>query len=178
MDTNRISRRPALFAALAVLTSIAVVAGVFTVARRGRMPGDARPAPPDYQGQLTAEIRGLDVNQNGIRDDVETWIARRFPTGSPEQLAYLQLAADYQRVLLTTNHVQSSVQSLRTLAGSIGCLRYVLGSDAAVQIAQFKAVVLDSDIRVRAWLKAYDRIKDFGVEASSTPSASNCRFSR
>ena len=162
---------------MVVLASLAVVAGVFTVARRGLFRGDSRPAPQDYQGQLTGEIRGLDVNQNGIRDDVETWIAQQFPEGSPERKAYLQLAADYQSVLLTTNNAERSIHSLRTLAVSIGCLRHVLRSDAAVQIAQFKAVVLDNDIRVRAWLKAYDRLKDFGIEAGSTPSASNCRFS-
>lgn len=177
MENNRISRRSGLFAALVVLASLAVAAGVFTVARRGLLPGDSRPAPQHYQDQLTSEIRGPDANRNGIRDDVETWIARQFPEGAPERKAYLQLAADYQSVLLTTSNAKESVHNLRTLAVSIGCLRYVLGSDAAVQIAQFKAVVLDSDIRVRAWLKAYDRLKDVGIEASSTPSASNCRFS-
>lgn len=170
------SKRPTVLAALVVVASLAVAAGVFILARSPVFFGESRTTTQDYQAQLTSEIRGLDADRNGIRDDVEEWIAAQFPEASPERKALLQLAADYQSVLLTTNNAEKSVESLQALSGSMGCLRYVLTSDAEVRIAQFKAVVLDSDIRVRAWLKAYDRLKDFGIGASSTPSASNCRF--
>lgn len=161
---------------LVLSTFVVLAAGVFILARSPVFLGISRPADQDYQGQLTSEIRGSDVNQNGIRDDVEAWIARQFPEGSRERKAYLQLAADYQSVLLTTNNTEKSVDSLRALSVSNGCFRYVLGSEADVRIVQFKAVVLDSDIRVRAWLKAYDRLKDFGIGADPIPSAASCRF--
>ena len=91
---KRMSVIPALFALL-------LVALVLTRSSAG-FRGGSQSATQNFQEQLAREIGGPDLNQNGIRDDVERWIDERFDRAAPDRQAFLQLATDYQRVLLTT----------------------------------------------------------------------------
>ncbi|MCC7241491.1 MAG: hypothetical protein IT180_06175 [Acidobacteria bacterium] len=130
----------------------------------------------DPMQQLWDEIRGADLNHNGVRDDVESWILERSEDGSADRRALLQLAADYQSVLTTTSNAKESQQSLLRLSDSRRCLERVAGAEAEPQIVHLKAVVLDTDVRVRAWLKAYDRLEKSGIGGGQTSSTSGCRF--
>ncbi len=133
-------------------------------------------AAADFQEQLARDIRGADVNENGIRDDVEQWIDGRFTERPHDRQAFLQVAADYQSVLLTTGKPEASRRSLLRLSESLRCVRHLSGSGVDEEIARFKAVVLDTDLRVRAWLKASERMERSGIAAESNSSASSCRF--
>ena len=126
--------------------------------------------------QYTADIAGADRDSNGIRDDVDAWLSTQFPQPDPLGAAVRQLAGDYQRALTTTASAEASLGSLVRLAESVGCLHHVAGPAANDVITQLKAVVLDSDIRVRAWLKAYERWQASGMAGLAAPSASTCRF--
>lgn len=167
-------------AALVVMALVAGVALVLTLTGRWSLSTGGPHAAhdediEDFEERLMREIRGVDRNHDGVRDDVEAWILDRFEDDAAGRQAFLQLAADYQRVLLTTGDPQASHSSLLELAGSLSCVRYVMKSDAEARIAQLKAVVLDSDIRVRVWLKAHDRLQKAGIGAESMiPSASSC----
>lgn len=170
--------RSVLFkAALACLATIAVLLALTLAGTSTRSSGAPHDAGHDDLAQLISEIRGADQNQDGIRDDVEHWIVERYGEVSSHRKALLQLAADYQSVLLTAGDRQKSRNSLIRLSESLGCVRYELKSNAEEAIVRFKAVVLDTDVRVRVWLKAYERLKETGVAAESHPQASDCRFS-
>jgi hypothetical protein len=160
---------------VSALMALVLVALVLTRSS-ARFQDGQRSASQDFQEQLTRDIGGADLNQNGIRDDVEEWIDKRFDDSARDRKAFLQLAVDYQRVLVTTGNAQASRSNVLRLSESLRCVRYVLGSGADEEIAQFKAIVLNSDLRVRAWLKAYERLTVSGVAADSSPSASSCRF--
>ena len=162
---------------LVVAAMIAVVAGALRLTGRPIPFVDARPATDeDIEAQYARDIKGTDRDANGIRDDVEAWIDQQSAAGRPERNALLQVAANYQGVLQTTGNLQQSLAQLLRLSESMRCVRYVFQADADSQIVQLKAVVLDRDIRVRAWLKAYERFEQAGLGVDSTPSASACRF--
>jgi hypothetical protein len=126
--------------------------------------------------QFTTDIAGEDGDGNGIRDDVDAWMAGQFPGADPMASAVRQLATDYQGVLTTTAAAEASLANLVRLAESVGCVHHVAGLDANEVITQLKAVVLDSDIRVRAWLKAEERWQASGMAGMASSSATNCRF--
>lgn len=171
-----LSRSRAIKTTLAVLALTAAIATV--LAGTGRWPFAGTPAidaAGDFGRQIASEIEGADLNRNGIRDDVEEWVREEFFEDAVERRAFLQLAGDYQRVLLTTSRVAESLRSLLQLSASLACVRQLQTSDAEVQIVRLKAVVLDTDVRVRAWLKAYDRLEDAGIDQAPPP-ASDCGF--
>jgi hypothetical protein len=171
--TNRILRSALLAAALVVWVAL-----ILMWTGRWRPFLQESPAEPDIEAEIQRDVRGDDLDEDGIRDDVGQWVLDRFADDSRRQQAFLQLAADYQTVLITTGSLETSLGSLISLSQSLGCVRYVAGTDAEPLITQFKAVVLDRDVRVRAWLKAYDRWQDSGMGDVSAPSASSCRSPR
>ena len=125
--------------------------------------------------QFRVRIAGEDRDADGIRDDIGEWASDAFGDDSFRRQAVLQLAADYQSVLVTTASPEESKAALARLAESVACVQHVAGAGATSLMTEVKAIILDSDIRVRAWLKALERWEKTGM-APAVSSASTCRF--
>jgi len=80
--------------------------------------------------QANQSVAGPDADQNGIRDDVDTLIARSFHA-SPLQTVYAQrLARLYQRAAVTTNPThEQAVSYMNEAFLQDGCLSYFLPDD-------------------------------------------------
>ena len=62
------------------------------------MNGEHLPPPPD-PAQVDATIEGVDANGNGIRDDVELAIFKKYPNSARIRAAELQYAMALQMYL-------------------------------------------------------------------------------
>lgn len=167
------------------LKVVATVAGLtawvaMVLLLTGRWRPFAPVGPADIEADILAgisrDIRGIDSNADGVRDDIAAWIQERFVSDPVARLAFLQLAADYQQVLVSTGDLTASLSSLLRLSQSLNCVHAVGGQDATGHLLEFKALLLDSDVRVRAWLKAQQRWQEGGFGTDAAPSATDCRF--
>lgn len=64
-------------------------------------PTQVPPAPDQAMNDST--VAGVDTNNNGIRDDVERWIAQTYPTSAKMRAAIAQMALNSQKELTTPN---------------------------------------------------------------------------
>lgn len=69
------------------------------------------PPPPD-QAQMDATVAGVDANQNGIRDDVELAIFKKYPNSPYTRAAELQYAMALQNELVNVFDSASLVATL------------------------------------------------------------------
>lgn len=125
---------------------------------------------------IQAEIQGDDKQGNGIRDDVEQWIDHNFGSVPDHRAALRQLAKDYQAALMATGQGKLSLEASASIIQSIRCMKHFFGEASEQTLLQLKAVVLNSDVRVRAWLKAHQQLEDSGAKVDLSPSGGACRF--
>lgn len=131
----------------------------------GTLPND-----PGETGKST--IEGIDSNNNGIRDDVEIYIAVNF--GYSEKLleALNQLAISTQKGITATN-MQESMDAANADVRSMECFRYVMGrSDFWKSVV---AQCMNTEDRIRAWNEHEKRIGGKVFPGSKNKKAS-CTF--
>lgn len=59
--------------------------------------------PPDPGAERDKTVAGVDSNGNGIRDDVERWIAQEYPSSARMRAATSQRALTLQKKMTETN---------------------------------------------------------------------------
>lgn len=81
------------------------------------------PAEPDATMNKST-LAGIDSNSDGIRDDVERWIAATWKPGSKEYFAVRQLARDSQRDVTDINSINNITKHSRMdeTAKAVACL--------------------------------------------------------
>ena len=125
---------------------------------------------------IQAEIHGEDKQGNGIRDDVELWVDSNFGSDRNHREALRQLAKDYQTALMTTGEGRLSLEASASITQSVRCMKHFFAEESELTLLQLKAVILNSDVRVRAWLKANQHLEDSGRQVDLSPSGGACRF--
>ena len=123
-----------------------------TVTYRGDLPPD-----PGEAGKAT--IEGIDLNGNGVRDDIERWIAFNYPGSEKTRTALAQQAMAVQDSLIVGRNKDAplALQTDNKAADANACLIYVIGS-VNQQIALSKTLLATS-LNTRARSLAY---LDFG----------------
>ncbi len=130
------------------------------------------PLPPDPGEAGKATLEGIDSDGDGLRDDVQRYIAFTFADSARVRAA----AADYAKKVQETFFVgidrAKAVNLASDINRSIECMNFVLGSDTydALVSAQkagqnLNAEVLNTAIRSRSYL-AYDAQLAGGVYRS------------
>ena len=112
---------------------------------------DGLPPDPGASGKLT--LAGVDVDVDGVRDDIQRYIAVNHPDSAKERAALTQDAKVMQAALLDANDKAKSVQHGEEASKSSECLWYTFGSvDVAYQAEiSLRAVALNTDERNRAY---------------------------
>ncbi|KKT58945.1 hypothetical protein A3I36_02165 [Candidatus Giovannonibacteria bacterium RIFCSPLOWO2_02_FULL_45_28] len=115
--------------------------------------------PPDPGADADKTIEGVDANNNGIRDDVELAIFKKYPNSAKTRAAYLQYAMALQIGLTQIFNSETLVAMAqeRTRAGN--CL-YELGGGIRVAIERedsFKKLILNTDARKNKLEEVYER---------------------
>lgn len=155
-----------------VLIGVLLLAGTCSLTACG---GSDPVTPLVEDGKAT--LAGIDANANGVRDDVEQYIAQAHPNSARERAALTQYAKVAQSVLLDANDKELSIQHAEEEGRAQECGYYTFSSfDEAVQSRKaLDAVILNTDARNKAYFAYNDQLG--GQNFMSTPDsqrASTC----
>jgi hypothetical protein len=106
-------------------------------------------------------IAGSDANSNGVRDDVENYIAKTYadPAKKDTKAALMQYAKGLQAVVVDASTPSTATaaiagQHVQELANAFQCLGARNPTDFAVLTSKLRLVALNTDARRQAYLKA------------------------
>ena len=116
-------------------------------------PASVLPPDPGAAGETTLE--GIDSDGDGVRDDVQRYIALQYPDSAKRRAALTQLAISLQEQLTSTQtREQAFIAALRSTR-AIECLAYVDGNRDMQAInndaISLQAEVLDTEMRWEAY---------------------------
>lgn len=98
---------------------------------------------------LDSDVGGSDLNGNGIRDDVESFINTKY-AGNPSGIAAaLQLAKFYQQSALSIGTINDRTASA---ANAIACLFDIFGDSSPQVVDQIQHAQINTSARARAYL--------------------------
>jgi len=112
------------------------------------------PPDPGEAGKVT--LAGIDSDGNGVRDDVQRYIALTYPNSERTRAGLTQYAKEAQQALLDADDEETSITNARNRQRALECLRYILGGVDAASIIreELTAEFLNTDARSRAWIVA------------------------
>jgi len=106
------------------------------------------PASPSQESDKT--VAGADVNNNGLRDDIEIWIARKYPNSAKARAAAAQLALVLQKKVASKNLTKESAYEIgKEVATAIQCFRNAITDHPALK--DLMAVQYNTRARVNAY---------------------------
>jgi hypothetical protein len=112
------------------------------------------PLPPDPGEAGKVTLAGIDSDGDGVRDDVERWIALTYPNSARARAALGQYARVQQMFLLQSDDKQSSITNAQNRDRGAFCIYYIFGTDNGIAARRrLQAQYLNTDARSRAFLK-------------------------
>ncbi len=110
--------------------------------------------PPDPGPAGDETIEGVDVNDNGIRDDIERWIGLNFRDSEKTRMALTQVYYPLQNFMLHAreNDRDAVYNDMDALQRASECLHYIHPEEAYLLIRELKAEVLNTSDRSYAYL--------------------------
>jgi len=108
------------------------------------------PPDPGPAGKLT--LAGIDSDNDGVRDDVQRWIALNYPNSQKTRAALGQLSQDYQKFILDSANVMLIYEDARLMDRTQSCLIYVSNNPTA-RIG-LKSQMLNTYARSKAFMQA------------------------
>ena len=137
-------------------------------------PAMAPPAPSVISNDST--LAGVDGNNNGIRDDVERWIAQTYPRSTRMRAAFAQLAIVGQKqvTVVPRRTVSSALHKLgREDTDAIDCiLKQEIALGLSHGVREFTAMQFNTDPRLNALKEYKERL---GVLSYKTPDQNTCK---
>ncbi len=128
--------------------------------------------PPDPGAEGKKTLAGIDVNRNGIRDDVEIYIRVNFGKSEKEVQVLNQFARANQLGLISKTEAES-IKSMEAAMRFIDCQNYTTpGSQAWKSV---EAICLNTPERIDAWQVHETRISGHTFKSSDNEKAS-CTF--
>jgi len=113
------------------------------------------PADPGEAGKATLE--GIDFDNDGVRDDVQRWIAMTYPNSEKTRAALRQRAKTMQRFLLRAEMPEQAYEIFIQMGEAQACLSYVQPQAYKVE-AEFRAVILNSTMRSSVWFQGIQKL--------------------
>jgi len=119
------------------------------------------------------DIVGLDINHNGIRDDVEYYVEQKYKSDPFEKEIFLESAKKIQTILSLSDNtpLPKRVQLDNELIELYTCRDYMLYKLDVADISSkmkeklnFKSRVLNTNDRLRAYIEHKKKVLDFGEE--------------
>ena len=136
------------------------------------------PLPPDPGEAGKQTLEGIDSDKNGLRDDVQRYIAMLHPESQKARMALQQTAILYQNALLSTDtDNETAVKIARQHLNSFDCMRYVLSAQASENRSFLSKAVLNTVARRSSFYKFNDLLggQMFGLTPDSLLK-STCSF--
>lgn len=112
----------------------------------------------------STSVAGTDANANGVRDDVDAWIAAQ-KFSATQASSVNQLAKSYQRVLtLEETNTDDKLRATRLASSdAVECVMQKAAPDIDLGykiVANLRRVTVNTDARVTAYLKYVELVND------------------
>lgn len=136
------------------------------------------PLPPDPGEAGKATLVGVDTDRDGLRDDVQIWIANAAPDSKKTRTALRQYAMYVQSYLAVSADPEKARVAIQEAAKGQLCLTSVASLMRAMQLRRaLKAEMLDTKERTTAELAANATFsgQSIHVSAADAPGAV-CKF--
>ena len=136
--------------------------------------------PPDPGEAGKATLAGIDSDNDGVRDDVQRWIAMSFPNSQKTRAAVTQKAKAIQLILLNAADEANARKYSRASGKASFCITFVreqlLGqdSDAYHLKRELEAIYMNTAVRSRAWLQADSYLG--GMYSIPSDLSKGCKF--
>lgn len=133
--------------------------------------GSNLPPTPDPM-LVDATIEGVDANDNGIRDDVELAIYKKYPNNQKVRAAELQYAMNLQSQLTTVWNSDTLVAAIQNEERAYFCIQDT-GAFKSVrpQADRLEAMMLNTESRKAKYKQIY---QDYMTSYGSLDSVQNC----
>ncbi len=135
--------------------------------------------PPDPGPDGDATLEGVDVNDNGIRDDIERWIYLTYPESEKLRRALFQDYYPMQNMIIhgQQQYRDAVYDDMDALMRSGECLFYVYQNSPHKITAELKARIVNTDDRFYGYNES-SRLLGGGSFGGSHPSEwkSSCTF--
>lgn len=141
----------------------------------------AQPVPPHAEsssvfGQLTVDelaLLGEDTNGNGVRDDVDAWITRTYPTTVSREAITRQvrwmtwaMIRGKRRTTLTTS---TELDALAEVSACAHDLAKVAMGDLRPEVEELEAKIFNNTARTEAYLRWNASVSGMPTESSAAP---------
>ena len=114
-------------------------------------PGDGLPPDPGEAGKAT--LAGIDSDGDGIRDDIQRYIALTYPGSQKTRAAFTQYTLALDMAILESPDAKSALDNTETMHRASECLWYI-HSEAAIRMSDLlMAEYLNTLERSRAYLE-------------------------
>ena len=125
--------------------------------------------PPDPGPAGMATLAGIDSNNNGVRDDVERYIALTYPadTDASARAALTQFTKAVQVSLLEAADPIASKVHANERIGALQCLLAKRPTDAETIFTALRDAILNTAARTKAYSTADDQLGGFTLPISS-----------
>ena len=135
-------------------------------------PGDGLPPDPGEAGKATLE--GIDSDQDGIRDDIQRYIALTYPDSQKTRAALKQYTLAFQKATLESPDEERALRNTEYMHRASECLWHIHSEDSIKMSDTLLAEFLNTMNRSRAYLAYNSKLgghtfggKDFDEYKSS-----------
>ena len=135
-------------------------------------PGDGLPPDPGEAGKATLE--GIDSDQDGIRDDIQRYIALTYPDSQKTRAALKQYTLAFQKATLESPDEERALRNTEYMHRASECLWHIHSEDSIKMSDTLLAEFLNTMDRSRAYLAYNSKLgghtfggKDFDEYKSS-----------
>jgi hypothetical protein len=117
------------------------------------------PLPPDPGEAGKVTLQGIDADGDGVRDDVERYIALTYATSTKTRYGLTQYAKAQQQLLVQATNKQSTIQNATDTGRADHCLKSIAGFNIAVSIRDdLGSLMLNTYDRVGANTRAESQL--------------------
>lgn len=132
--------------------------------------GSNLPPTPDPE-LVDATVEGIDANENGIRDDVELAIFKKYPSDRKTRAAALQYAKAEQRFLTDVFNTPTWKAAAEVDARANICLSRV--SSGYTEQEFVESLVLNTDLRREVYEAAFEFTTSFSAQEENACDVEN-----
>ncbi len=81
--------------------------------------------PPDPGDAGKATLEGIDSDRDGVRDDIQRYIALTYPDSARTRAAFMEHTKNWQKKLIVSDDKEASKNVLRASLHSLACIAYL-----------------------------------------------------
>ncbi|HEY5715383.1 MAG TPA: hypothetical protein VIS54_03135 [Psychromonas sp.] len=114
---------------------------------------------PNHPGKAGKEtLLGIDKDNDGVRDDIQIYIAKTYPDEEAVRLALTEMAKQYQIILMQADVPDTALNNAVKTMRHGECLDYIKGSIAADMLSELRARMFNTKDRSIEYIKYSDSL--------------------